>query len=256
LGIDVSSFAERGVLLVAYLSRLWRANISAKRSSGLSLETLVIFRKCSCEGRLPNNHERAELSASSGVAVMGHKVEIFDRRSGVRSTDIVDSICYMSDNELLLQRLRDDARTAENLHEESRRLLVSATRAGAAAGLTQRQISEAIGRSQPEVSRLIRFHGRSRLGRRLTRDRSAVLSTLADAGVRNVRVFGSVARGEDTDESDFDLLVDLPDDIGLFTLGRLESQLTELLDTKVDLVPAAGLRANLRDRVLAEAILL
>lgn len=154
----------------------------------------------------------------------------------------------------LLDELREASRSADELHEQSRRTLVDAARAGAAAGLTQRQISEAIGRSQPEVSRLLRFHGRTKLGRALERNRRAVLKVTAAAGVRNVRVFGSVARGEDRADSDIDLLVHLPDDFTLFDLGRLESTLSSIVGAKVDLVPAAGLRPNLRDTTLAEAV--
>jgi hypothetical protein len=154
----------------------------------------------------------------------------------------------------IVSRLQDDALAADELHERSRRMLVGAARAGASAGLTQRQISEAIGRSQPEVSRLLRFHGRTPLGRALERNRTAVIKAAAAVGAKNVRVFGSVSRGEDTAESDIDLLVELSDSTTLFGLGRLESKLSEILGTNVDVVPADSLRVNLRDRVLAEAI--
>jgi predicted nucleotidyltransferase len=168
------------------------------------------------------------------------------------STGASDSICYMSAE--LVVELRAASRSADELHEQSRRMLVDAARAGAAAGLTQRQISEAIGRSQPEVSRLLRFHGRTKLGRALERNRRAVLKVTAAAGVRNIRVFGSVARGEDRADSDIDLLADLPEDFTLFELSRLESAISNIVEAKVDLVPAAGLRPNLRDKALAEAV--
>jgi hypothetical protein len=121
--------------------------------------------------------------------------------------DAVDSICYMTVDETTAQ-IRRDARSADELHEESRRLLVGSVRAGAAAGLSQRQISDAIGRSQPEVSRLLRFHGQSELGRTLERNRTAILKVLSAGGARNVRVFGSVSRGDDKPGSDIDLLAD------------------------------------------------
>lgn len=152
------------------------------------------------------------------------------------------------------ERLRIDARTADELHERSRAMLVDAARAGAAAGLSQREIANAIGRSQPEVSRLLRFHGSSELGRRVSRNRRRILEHAAAYGVRNVRVFGSVARGTDTPDSDIDLLVDLPGGIGLFTLARLENDLSELLGTNVDIVPAGNLRDHLAVRVLNEAV--
>lgn len=155
---------------------------------------------------------------------------------------------------VISERLRADARAADELHERSRTLLVDAVRAGAAAGLSQRQIAAAIGRSQPEVSRLLRFHGASELGRKLTRNRKAILELAASRGTRNVRVFGSVARGDDRPDSDIDLLVDVASGTGLFALARLENDLAELLHAKVDVVPARTLREHLAERVLSEAV--
>ena len=92
------------------------------------------------------------------------------------------------------------------------------------------------------------------LGRRLRRRRRAVIETAARRGATNVRVFGSVARGEDTEQSDVDLLVDLGDDVGLVGLARLAREIGEIVGVDVDVVPAASLKSALRDRVLAEAI--
>jgi predicted nucleotidyltransferase len=92
------------------------------------------------------------------------------------------------------------------------------------------------------------------IGRRLRRNRSALLSLAASHRARNLRVFGSVARGEDTSESDVDMVVDLPFGIGLFELGEFERELSEILKVKVDLVPTEGLRPRVRDEVDAEAI--
>lgn len=94
----------------------------------------------------------------------------------------------------------------------------------------------------------------TRLGRRLRRHRRAVVDLTERAGAHNPRVFGSVARAEDTDTSDIDLLVDIDDDVSLVTLARLTRELTELLGTNVDVVPAATLKQGVRERVLAEAI--
>jgi predicted nucleotidyltransferase/predicted XRE-type DNA-binding protein len=160
----------------------------------------------------------------------------------------------MSSITSVVTQLRDQSRSADELHERSRRLLVQAARAGASAGLTQRQIAEAIGRSQPEVSRLLRFHGTTPLARALERNRAAILKATAAAGVRNVRVFGSVSRGQDRPGSDIDLLVDLPDHITLIGLSRLELEISKIVGADVDLVPGASLRPNIRDNVLAEAV--
>jgi predicted nucleotidyltransferase len=154
----------------------------------------------------------------------------------------------------LVEHLRADAQAADKLHERSRTLLVEAVRSGAAAGLSQREIAAAIGRSQPEVSRLLRFHGASQLGRKLTSNRKAILELAASRGIRNVRVFGSVARGTDRRGSDIDLLVDLPAGTSLFSLARLENDLAELLGANVDVVPARTLREHLAERVLNEAV--
>lgn len=94
----------------------------------------------------------------------------------------------------------------------------------------------------------------TRLDRRLRRHRRAVIEIAARRGVRNVRVFGSIARGEDTDNSDIDLLIDLDD--GVVSLSGLNRELSELLDVEVDIVPAATLKPAIRDEVLSEAIAL
>lgn len=96
----------------------------------------------------------------------------------------------------------------------------------------------------------------TRLGRRLRQRRVAIIDTAAKRRARNVRVFGSVARGEDTASSDVDLLVDLDEGVSLVVLAGLRRELSELLGVNVDVVPAATLKARVRDEVLAEAIAL
>ncbi|WP_454860737.1 nucleotidyltransferase family protein [Promicromonospora soli] len=86
----------------------------------------------------------------------------------------------------------------------------------------------------------------------LLRDRrDQVVEVAARHGARNVRVFGSVARGEDTAESDIDLLVDLDPGVGLFALGALEVELEELLGREVDVVIARALRESVAATVEA-----
>jgi uncharacterized protein len=92
------------------------------------------------------------------------------------------------------------------------------------------------------------------LGRRLRRRRRAIIETAAKRGAHNVRIFGSVARGEDTTASDIDLLVDLDTDVGVVALSGLKRELTELLGVDVDVVPAETLKPRIRAEVLAEAI--
>lgn len=92
------------------------------------------------------------------------------------------------------------------------------------------------------------------LGRRVRDLRSQVLAVASRYGASNVRLFGSVARGQDGERSDVDLLVDLRPGTGLFALLALQADLSALLDVRVDVVPAADLRASLREDVLAEAV--
>jgi predicted nucleotidyltransferase len=68
-----------------------------------------------------------------------------------------------------------------------------------------------------------------------------------------VRVFGSVARGEDKPASDIDLIADFPTGTSLLTVIGLEQALRDLLGVAVDLGPADALREDVRNRVLAEA---
>jgi predicted nucleotidyltransferase len=75
-------------------------------------------------------------------------------------------------------------------------------------------------------------------------------------GVSNLRVFGSVARGEDRPDSDVDLLADLPPGLSLFGLSRLEADLEGILGTRVDLIPAADLKPGVRERVESDLIAL
>jgi len=92
------------------------------------------------------------------------------------------------------------------------------------------------------------------LGRRLRRHRTAVLQTAQQHGATNLRVFGSVARGQDTDESDIDLMVDLAPGTGLVSLAALERELADVLNAQVDVVPADSLRPSVKVEADAESI--
>jgi len=83
--------------------------------------------------------------------------------------------------------------------------------------------------------------------------RQEILAIAARNGAVNVRVFGSVARGENRPDSDIDFLVNLEAGRSLLDLARLLRELQSLLDTKVDVVTEAGLRARIKDQVLQEA---
>ena len=94
------------------------------------------------------------------------------------------------------------------------------------------------------------------IGRRLQRHRQALLSVARAHGVRNLRVFGSVARGQDRSDSDIDLLGDLPSDMGLLGLGRVREEFEAILGAHVDLVPESDLKPDVRERVQQDAIAL
>jgi hypothetical protein len=81
-----------------------------------------------------------------------------------------------------------------------------------------------------------------------------ITAVAARRGASNIRVFGSVARGDAGSASDVDLLVDLDPDRSLFDLGGLLMDLTDLLGTEVDVVTEASLKPRVRQRVLAEAV--
>ncbi|MEK7408070.1 MAG: nucleotidyltransferase family protein [Acidobacteriota bacterium] len=80
-----------------------------------------------------------------------------------------------------------------------------------------------------------------------------ILNLAERHGARNIRVFGSVARGENREDSDIDFLVDLEEGRNLFDLGGFLMDLRDLLGPRVDLVTARSLHRYIRERVLAEA---
>jgi len=84
--------------------------------------------------------------------------------------------------------------------------------------------------------------------------RDEIMRLAAQYGAYNVRVFGSVARGEADLDSDVDFLVDMEKDRSLFDMGALLMDLQALLDCPVDVVTEQGLRERIRDRVLKEAM--
>jgi predicted nucleotidyltransferase len=90
----------------------------------------------------------------------------------------------------------------------------------------------------------------------LKEKRESILYICAKHGARNVRVFGSVARGEADEQSDIDLLVDMEPGRSLLDLGGLLMDLQALLGQNVDVVTERGLKPRIRERVLAEAVAL
>jgi len=83
--------------------------------------------------------------------------------------------------------------------------------------------------------------------------KTEILAAATRHGARNVRVFGSVARGSDTSDSDIDLLVEFEPERSLYDLVGLQLDIESLLGRRADVVTEGSLNAHLRERVLAEA---
>ena len=88
----------------------------------------------------------------------------------------------------------------------------------------------------------------------LRHHRSEVVARARAFGAENVRVFGSVARGEANADSDIDLLVDFDTAHGLLPVMTLADELEDLLGRPVDVAPVSALRPEVAERALAEAI--
>lgn len=153
-----------------------------------------------------------------------------------------------------METLEEVAARSDAAVRRARQELVDAVRAAHLQGATQAEIARSIGRSQPEVSRLLRFHGSSARGMALRRARRDVLDVIKSVGGEDVRVFGSVARGTDADESDIDVLFAPRRPIDLMDLADLDIRLSELVGFPVEAVPSSDLRETIRERVMAEAV--
>ena len=88
----------------------------------------------------------------------------------------------------------------------------------------------------------------------LAAKREEILHIAAKYGAYNIRIFGSVVRGEADVDSDIDFLVEMETGRSLFDLGGLLMELQEILGCEVDVVTEKGLRSRIRERVLNEAV--
>jgi predicted nucleotidyltransferase len=88
----------------------------------------------------------------------------------------------------------------------------------------------------------------------LTHKREEILGIAGKYGIRNIRVFGSTARGNDTKDSDIDLLVDVEEVRDLFDIGAFLMDLEALLHKKIDVVTENALHQKIRKTVLEEAL--
>jgi len=87
----------------------------------------------------------------------------------------------------------------------------------------------------------------------LKEKRTEILATAKRHGASNVRIFGSVARGEDDERSDLDLLVEMEQGRSLLDHAALLLDLEELLGCKVDVLSEKGIKPRIREQVLREA---
>lgn len=88
----------------------------------------------------------------------------------------------------------------------------------------------------------------------IRRQRDAILKAASRRGAHRVRVFGSVARGEDSPTGDVDFLVEFEPGRSLLDHGGLIADLEDLLACKVDIVSERGLRPHFRERITHEAV--
>ena len=149
-----------------------------------------------------------------------------------------------------------DARRDEDVARLRR---VIALRAMAATGMSQRQIAEALGISQPAVSQQFRYApDLDGVHPNVLMDAAApVLKELAaNHGYRRLAVFGSVARGEARQDSDIDLLVDAPPGTSSFEFIRFKQLFEQVLGREIDLISYGGLKPKLDDDIQRDAVLL
>ena len=90
----------------------------------------------------------------------------------------------------------------------------------------------------------------------LRQRRTDILAIADKYGVTNLRIFGSVARGDDRPDSDIDILIDQENRWSLFEHVGMMQDLEDLLECKVDVTVAKGLRKRFYDRIIPEAITL
>jgi uncharacterized protein len=163
------------------------------------------------------------------------------------------------------------------LRSARRRARLTQTQLAARAGVTQSVVSAyEAGRRQPSLatlSSLIAATGyeldlqlrsvprrlnvlTGSIGTRVRQNRRRLLDRAAAHGIRNLVVFGSVARGEEGPGSDLDLAAELPAGMGLVGLGRAREDFEAIVGCPVDLVPFEDLKTGIRERVEAEMVAL
>jgi predicted nucleotidyltransferase len=143
--------------------------------------------------------------------------------------------------------------------EVARLRRVLAVRAMAATGMSQRQIAETLGISQPAVSQQLKLAAglKDVHPQVLLEAASPILKALAaDRGYTRLAMFGSVARQQARPDSDIDLIVKAPEGTSSFDFVRFQQLLEHVLGRQIDLVEHGGLTPTLDDDIRREAVLL
>jgi len=149
-----------------------------------------------------------------------------------------------------------DARRDEDLARLRRTI---ALRAMVATGMSQRQIAEALGISQPAVSQQLRSAPDLDVVQPgvLLEAAAPVLKAMSEErGYQRLAVFGSVARRQAHRESDIDLLLEAPEGTSSFEFVRYKQPIEQVLGREIGLVDYGGLKPRLDDDIRREAVLL
>ena len=88
---------------------------------------------------------------------------------------------------------------------------------------------------------------------RIRDNRAQILSLASQHGIRSLKIFGSMARGDANESSDADFLVEMEEGYDLFDLGSCLMELQDLLHCKVDMVTTEALHPRIRENIIKEA---
>lgn len=155
--------------------------------------------------------------------------------------------------------LVSEYRDARRQEDVARLRRVLALRAMSANGMSQRQIADALGVSQPAVSQQLKFARELSTvhPQVLVHAAGPILKALAtDLGYRRLAVYGSVARGTASPDSDIDLIAESPPGTSSFGFLRFKRLIEQVLGREVDLIDYGGLKPKVDDDIRREAVLL
>ena len=147
-----------------------------------------------------------------------------------------------------------DARRDEDIARLRR---VLALRAMVATGMSQRQIADALGVTQPAVSQQLKFApdlGEVRPEILLDAAAPILKELAAENGYGRLAVFGSVARDQARADSDIDLIVEAPKGTSTFGFVRFKQLIEQVLGREVDLIDYGGLKPRIDDDIRREAV--